>query len=297
MKELGEILKKKRKTLGLDLDKVHRATKIQEKYIEAIEEGDGKAFSAEIYYKSFVRSYVKFLGLNGEDLLAQYEKRRCEKDKESKSEQNDKNGGKRPCASKPDKERKNDLKKLFVTLLIACSLCAGFLYLNKNIAVFTDNSAGDISALEQKKIRLRQMKENEKLLEPERAHTGENAAREENINGGTESSVMRRNSGDTAETLPASGSDAAASPDNSGQKQTLVIDAVENVWVKVDGDGKEAFQGTMVKGTKKIWTAEKEFTVKVGYTPGVDVYFNGIEIDVDKGAVQDVNTLVLKRQP
>lgn len=296
MKELGEILKKKRKALELDLDKVHRATKIQEKYIEAIEEGDGKAFSAEIYYKSFVRSYVKFLGLNGEELLAQYEKRKCEKDKENKSEQDDKYGRKCSRASKPDKERNNDLKKLFVTLLTACALCAGFLYLNKNIAVFTDNNAGDTSALEQKRIRLQQMKEKEEQLERERAHAGQNAAPEENINGGAERS-MRRNVGGTAETLPAYAANAAVLPDNPGQRQTLVIEAVENVWIKVDGDGKEAFQGTMVKGTKKTWTAEKEFTVKIGYTPGVDVYFNGIEIDVDKGAVQDVNTLVLKRQP
>ncbi|MCA6070939.1 MAG: helix-turn-helix domain-containing protein, partial [Endomicrobium sp.] len=42
---------------------------MQERYLIAIEEGDMSAFFAEVYYKSFVRSYANYLDLEPEELI------------------------------------------------------------------------------------------------------------------------------------------------------------------------------------------------------------------------------------
>ncbi|MDR1195541.1 MAG: DUF4115 domain-containing protein [Endomicrobium sp.] len=291
MKELGKILRDKRDELGLDLEKAHKATKIQEKYILAIETGDETAFTVEIYYKSFVKSYAKFLGLNGADLLSLYEKRKCAKNEEETGEVY--KNGKKICKSpKAAKEKSGDIKKLFVTVLIAGVLFASFLYLNKNISILTDDT-DKISALEQKKAQLQKMRElqdQHERIEPLQQEEAVLASEEENKNKDLKPFPQKQNPA----AKPAAAVGAAAK--NHSVKQELVIDAVENVWIKVEEDGKEVFQGTLLKGAKKEWKANNEFVVKIGYTPGVDVYFNGDEIDVDKGAVQDVNTLVLTRQ-
>lgn len=301
MNELGKILKEKRETLGLDLDKVHRATKIQEKYLLAIEEGEGDVFSAEIYYKSFVKSYAKFLGFNGEDLLAQYEKRKRDKEAESEDESDNKSSKKAgKNYQKSSKDKSNDLKKLFVTVLIAGVLCAAFVYLNKNISVFTGENPDKVSAIEQKRIQLQKIQEQEQREREERAaHLKEIAENEQKIKEEEENKTLKpfpQKSAGSSNIAVKEESPNVTSSVRKTEKQELAIGAIENVWIKVESDGKEVFQGTMVKGTKKSWISNNEFIVKVGYTPGVEVYFNGAKVDVNAGAVQDVNTLVLKRQ-
>ena len=304
MKELGKILREKREKLDLSLDKVHRVTRIQEKYILAIEEGDESVFSAEVYYKSFVKSYAKFLGLSGEELLAQYEKRKNlqsgdeEGENTVKTYRNKSNPDAKTAKLKSSNERKSDLKKLFTTVLIAAVLCAAFLYLNKNISIFIDDNPDRISALEQKKM-LWEQKEHElreQLRLREMAFEARKNAEEESKN---RILKQQENAPSQAQTdiKPVAAQTAAVNlTKQQTDNQVLEIVAVENVWIKVDSDGREFFQGTILKGDKKRWQADNEFAVKIGYTPGVNVYFNGIEVDVNKGAVQYVNTLVLKRQ-
>jgi hypothetical protein len=79
-------------------------------------------------------------------------------------------------------------------------------------------------------------------------------------------------------------------------RQNLEIEAKETVWIKVDIDGKAVYEGTLLKGGKKMWEANNSFTLKLGYAPGVKVFFNGESVDVVSGAVQDVNTIILKKK-
>ncbi|MDR2426224.1 MAG: DUF4115 domain-containing protein [Endomicrobium sp.] len=287
MKELGKILKEKRKELSLDLEKVHAATKIQEKYISAIEEGDKTVFTAEIYYKSFVKSYSKFLGFNGIELLIEYEKRKCDKNEEENCQQN-KNGRK---SQKSIKERGSDLKKLFATVLVAGILFATFLYLSKNISVLTEDT-DKILDFKQKKIQFQkiqelQMKQEHLEYIPQKVISTEEENKNKELNPFPKEQQSAQAKNDTK---------TALSERKIQEKQELVINAVENVWIKVEGDGREIFQGTIVKGTKKEWKANNDFVVNIGYTPGATIYFNGDEINAGKGAVNDVNMLVLKRR-
>jgi hypothetical protein len=80
-------------------------------------------------------------------------------------------------------------------------------------------------------------------------------------------------------------------------KQKLSIEATSDVWLKVEADNKNVFEGTIVSGTRKSWDTNTIFTLKIGYAPGIKVFFNGKPIDVVSTAVDDVNTVILKKQP
>ena len=265
MKELGKILKQKRLAEKLDFDELQEKTKVQKKYLIAIEEGDEKSFPALVYYKSFVRTYANVLGLNPEVLFKECEERiksaqkeiEAKEEKESffdsithktlktkkseDSDEKDNSFSKKEPVSKPGV----DNKKLWLTIIVGVLLLFIFIFGNKILNSsdhYIDNSDAQSSML-----------------------------------------ANQNNPALPVETPIA-------------EKQKLTIEATQGVWLKIDADGKEVFEGIMRAGDKQDWTADNKFNIRIGYTPGVNVFFNGNQVDVQKGAIQDVNTVILKKQ-
>lgn len=69
IKTLGTLLKNKRKELGLSIKDVESATSIRSVYIEAIEEGRGKEFIANVYAVGFLKQYTLFLGIDLDKMM------------------------------------------------------------------------------------------------------------------------------------------------------------------------------------------------------------------------------------
>ena len=72
-KDIGNKLGQKRKELGKEIDEISEIIKVSSEYLKAIEKGDFKALPSIVYYKLFVRSYAQELGLDGNQLLEQFE--------------------------------------------------------------------------------------------------------------------------------------------------------------------------------------------------------------------------------
>lgn len=70
MKTVGSILKKARQSQGLDYKKIGVDTKIPPKFLKALEESDWSKFSSPIYAKGFLKNYAGYLGLKINDVLA-----------------------------------------------------------------------------------------------------------------------------------------------------------------------------------------------------------------------------------
>jgi cytoskeletal protein RodZ len=70
MKTVGEVLKETRELKNLTLDQVSHATRIQKKYLLAIEKNDFKQIPTQEYAKGYVKNYSDFLGLNARNILA-----------------------------------------------------------------------------------------------------------------------------------------------------------------------------------------------------------------------------------
>lgn len=342
MKAIGKILRTAREERGLSLDDAHKAIKIQEKYLSAIENGNMSVFLAEIYYKTFMKSYAKYLGLDAEILAKQYEEGKREDGDREISEPAQgmfSRSVDKKKTSKKEKDAKEkstiDTTKLLVTLLIAVCLLAGFIYLNKNISdIISENSNlhEDFVSEEQKDdgnivkatepdgekkpdnvsvavpVKKEEAKPRASLMPPAaRARTmpvqpalpaAISVAKQEPVKPGNQQSVASPSSRQPEVPVQArqSGETEQIKPKAEPVKQKLAIEAVENVWIRVESDGREVFQGTVIKGSQKEWKADTAFVLKVGYTPGIKVLFNGESVDIVKGSIQDVNTVVLKRQ-
>ena len=72
MKNIGIKLKKKREENGLSVDEVAEDLKMRPSQIESIEEGRLEDFKDIFYLKYFIRDYAKYLGLDGEKILDEF---------------------------------------------------------------------------------------------------------------------------------------------------------------------------------------------------------------------------------
>jgi len=73
---LGEKLRKIRSEHCMSLAEASKATKIQGKYLEALESGSYEKLPPEVYVRGFLKGYAAFLGIPEEATLRMYERER-----------------------------------------------------------------------------------------------------------------------------------------------------------------------------------------------------------------------------
>lgn len=69
MKEIGEALKEARENIGITIEEAANDLKLKTSQIEDIEAGNKDAFKDIMHLKYFIRDYSKYLGLDYEDMV------------------------------------------------------------------------------------------------------------------------------------------------------------------------------------------------------------------------------------
>ncbi len=72
MKDIGEKLKAAREEIGISIEEAAEDLKIRPTQIENLEQGNNAAFNDLFYLKYFIRDYAKYLGLDKEDLVDEF---------------------------------------------------------------------------------------------------------------------------------------------------------------------------------------------------------------------------------
>ena len=72
MKEIGAALKEAREDMGVSLEEAAADLKLRVTQLENIEAGNLDAFKDVFYLKYFIRDYAKYLGLNYDDMIDEF---------------------------------------------------------------------------------------------------------------------------------------------------------------------------------------------------------------------------------
>ncbi len=72
MKQIGKELKEVREEKGISLEEVAEKTKIQPRFLKAIETGNWEDLPEEVYLRGFLRTYADALGLDGKEFVDSY---------------------------------------------------------------------------------------------------------------------------------------------------------------------------------------------------------------------------------
>lgn len=72
MKDIGEKLKEARKNIGISIEEAAEDLKLHIDQITNLEEGNMTFFQDILYLKNFIRDYAKYLGLDKEQLVDEF---------------------------------------------------------------------------------------------------------------------------------------------------------------------------------------------------------------------------------
>lgn len=72
MDEIGHILREARENKGLSLEDAQAHTRINARYLTALENGQYSALPTPVHVRGFLRNYARFLGLDPQPLLSRY---------------------------------------------------------------------------------------------------------------------------------------------------------------------------------------------------------------------------------
>ena len=133
MKEIGEKLKDAREGMGISIEEAAEDLKLRPSQLEDIEEGNREAFKDIFYLKYFIRDYAKYLGLDYEQMVEDFNEYVFDytskislediKKANKKHEKKDKNKIVSPYTL--DNKNNKGLSKFIVIGLIVVVLCIG----------------------------------------------------------------------------------------------------------------------------------------------------------------------------
>lgn len=69
IKNMGDLLRQRRKEMNLSLKEAENATSIRMAYLQALEDGEMDKLISPIYAQGFFKQYASFLGIDGEQIV------------------------------------------------------------------------------------------------------------------------------------------------------------------------------------------------------------------------------------
>jgi len=130
--ELGTRLKEARLSKGYSLDDLQEITKIQKRYLVAIEEGNYSIMPGTFYVRAFIKQYADAVGLDAEEVLNEFKKEIPNQPKEEVAQSITQSPTRRKLSTRSTNRLLETMPKIIVGLFIIVIIVAiWFLYQQK----------------------------------------------------------------------------------------------------------------------------------------------------------------------
>lgn len=265
---LGDLLRETREQKNLSLEDIEKGTNIRKLYIKAIEDGNYDKLPGEVFLKGFIKTYGKFLGLDGQKLIEQY-----------KAEKNGNVRSAKSVEANKESEEKAAPESTTETVNTATT------DVDKNKETATDTPKAEDSH----KPKLNELDTNKQYLETQ------GSGKKKNIFiiiiiivviiGGAIAYISSQSSSPTKPAPQQQTSSQEAQPAQEPQQQPAPAPAPtgsnvnatfsQDCWVEVKVDGKVVLSETVKAGSQLSWQGNQQIDITAGNAGAVDVTFNG----------------------
>ncbi len=266
---VGDELRRARMTQGLEIGAVANRLNIKDGYIVALENNDYTSFPAIVYGIGFLRTYAKFLGLDGDPLIERFK--------------NETNHLKTPDNEMPIPVKHNVLpsKK---TIVICLALLIGLWGIWYGVTNWNDKS--ETTTVSPTELIVTPTVPEPIVTAPIESDTMLNqsmelAPAELNIvlpveNPTIEGILDRVVNTENADKVTAEQVNIAGQKYGSEQHADIVLVAKDRVWMEVKENGKVIFNRILAKGDGYFVPADKTgLIMSTGNAQGLEVYVNG----------------------
>lgn len=288
MSELGTRLQTARLEKGYSLDELQQITKIQKRYLEAIEDGDFSRMPGEFYSRAFVKSYAEAVGLDPHLIFVEHHGELPEPKKSQMQELPPRTSrNKSPAASR----KKSNVSSLLPSILgiifvAAVGLVVWIFYQDDEQAGVTGNNNQQEQSADNENLSPDNTNEssfdNEGPALPEEEDI---LANEENNADNDENGDLNNNESEEA---------GLVFSEADGNRYTYVQSGTDELeveltfsgpsWILItNGDGDELHQQEHVDGDEEIFdfSDENELIFNMGSTPTATLYINGEELEYE----------------
>jgi len=249
-----EELKKRRLELGKTLEEIAEKTKIKKHCLQLIEEGKFDELPIEVYTRAYIKTYAESIGIDPSIILKDYEE--YLKTKKQNIQQIELKPKFEP-EPKPENLKKSSDKKIFsFKKFPTWAITAGIIFAVILIIIF-------LIQFDKKEYEIPPPPSIKQEIIPENTKVQEKIDKNEQ------------------------------KQEISTHQQSLKIEAIDKVWMRITVDDKEKKEFLLNPGQKIELQADKSFKLHIGNAGGVKILFN----DKDLGKLGETGQVVYLNLP
>jgi cytoskeleton protein RodZ len=284
MSGFGERLRREREMRGVSLEEISDSTKIGTRSLKAIEDNEFDKLPGGIFNKGFVRAYSKFLGLDEDETVADF-------DAAWKEYQVARGQPIEPVIElepAPEPPKTPWFAIASVIVLLAAIFGLGWLFMLRSQRTRT-GPASQLPAIAPAESSELQPVKTQSPAAPAETGTADPSASTPSpsaMKTSSQSSVALEESKGGADTKPATAlpnSDSSVGNAVAVEASPIQLKVVahEDSWYSLSADGKDLGQGILGAQKSRNIRAQKEVHLKLGNAGGVEISFNGKPVNLD----------------
>lgn len=294
---IGQKLQEARSAKGMTIDDVQQATKIQRRYLIAIEDGKFDELPGDFYVRAFIKQYAQAVDLDGDDLLKEYNDQLPQAaatnvmpvaDEQPTSREMKTNRGSQGSATMD--RLKSILPIAIVTLVVIAILGAIWAF-----AVHHGNQASDNSAISSSAVQVSSTSDKSS----KKRSSSTSSSSEKKASSSSEDAQSSKKQKVVAVTTTGANSTYRVENAPATSKITVAADGADS-WMQVTPVGGRAlFAGTVQKGKTQDYTLPAGTTgvaISFGNRTATKVTINGKTLDLTKGT-GTTGVLTVQLQP
>jgi cytoskeleton protein RodZ len=232
----GERLKRERELRGVSRDEVCTATRITARYLEALENEQWEILPGGVFNRGFVRGVARFLGLDEDDLLTQYDA--------AMNEQKSQTGASIPVVIQiPKLKRRRPLMPVLAACAICLLLAAGWFTWRWHDRFVRQRSV-EAAALSQRSVT-------------------------------TKTNAGNPSADTAAPPSAAPPASSGTAPGNQAPPLELKIEAGKETSVTVSADGTKVFEGSIIAGQSRTFNAQAAIDISANDAGALLLELNG----------------------
>jgi cytoskeletal protein RodZ len=252
MGAFGDQLRREREMRGITLEEITESTKISRRHLEALEGEHFDQLPGGVFNKGFVRAYARFLGIDGDQAVADYS---------AASNEQPEPEDKFPLEIHEQPKRNLNPRRSHLPLVFAIAALMGVLVGYMFWAKSRPHGAESATASTQ----------------PATPATATTAPPVDAPVSPAESAPPAREA--TAESSPQPTAQAAPEKPVKPEKVFVVqVKAKEDSWVSIVADGKSVMERILAADKNKKIKAGKTLILRTGNAGGIEVTFNGVSL-------------------
>ncbi len=286
MKAIGQLLREAREEKGITLQEISKETKIQERHLHALEEGDFSTFAGQIYLKGALRNYANAVGIDDSEIIIMFEQSQKQETladgkRKSKGDDPKKTEVKEKVIKEKDKyfyhrEKKNLSTGAIVWILLLAVIVTGSLWYGYRQSALGDTELPNNEHPRVENEEVDPGNEEEPLLAeveiPEEPHTSP-----------------------SIDIVQQDGSDIHYLLKDVDVKEVLLVFEGQ-CWARIEQDGNLLEETTYSSGDSKQLGDAQETTIRLGAPPHAILEVNDIELDDFREASNPVNIVIEKEK-